>query len=623
MMSAYRELNHEDIETAELDAHLEQCAACREVLASYTSVGDHLRSTSVPAPPQDMHAKLMKALADEQLKFLQKSAPGTVTTPEFLKPYLQERVEETQDEDEIAAFSTAETGPLPIIHVRRKRRPAPLRFKQVGVFGLTAAALILLMLGGLTSLLMLERGSPASSSISRNTNSINRPTEVDQKIYTIGTLYPNITSVLPRSNQVYYTAYGDGVNSNSWMLMLFDRSTQTSKPLLDSPSNDPLIVLSVSHNWLVYLQYGRPLPSHLHVPNANDYHTTERAWNLFYLSLLPTPQNAGGSPSQPVAGNSQDVHKKTATPGANQPLVNDPELVDMPAVYPLDNDIFDSSTAPGWVNSPIEGAWLVGDTDTLLVTQIDRKGFSHLISYQLSENGKTIQTHDIATAPAGHVLAWPSATGTGLQIYWADEWVANDGVLHSNIWQHQITEQALRSHGQLEEVSTFTQQEFQNDGMSFQPQVVDNTLFFLSTSEIRVEGQGVVEPNGTPFPTSAIDNNVVFTPRTDTGIYAASPDASVHGTLLMLPLDGPAVGVESMLGTVGQSTGYQAGSTYVIWRDTTGYQMYDVERQSDVVMGDTLNNASLLVVNGNTALWCSSISRPDAKLRLMTFTWPG
>lgn len=622
MMSAYRELNSEERETAELDAHLEECAACRDVLASYTRVGDQLQSTPVFAPPQDMHAKLMKALADEQLKFLQKSAPGSVATPEFLKPYLQERARETQREDDIAAFSTAETGPLPFIQARRKRRPAYLRFNQIGVLGLTAAALIVLMLGGLTSLLVLERGNPTSPSlVLHNNNSINLPTEVNQKVYTTTTLYPNVTSAVPSGNQVYYTAYGDGVNSSNWMLMQFDRATQTSKPLLDSPSGDPLIVLSVSHNWLVFLQYSRPQPSaHMHMPDASDYYSSQRAWRLQYISLLPVAQNAGNAQSQPSSTPDPGGHKKTT--GASQPLVNDPELVDMPAVYLLDEDVFDSSTAPSWVNSPIEGSWLIGDTDTLLVTQIDQRGTSSLESYQLDTSGKAIQSQKIASAPAGHVLAWPTATSTGMQIYWAEEWIADNGVLQSDIWQQQTTEQSLRNHGQLEEVSTSTQQEYQGDGMSFQPQIVDNTLFFLSTSEIKIEDQGVVAPNGTPFPTSATDSTVLFTPRTDPGVYAAPPDASIHGTLLMVPLDGPTIGVESMLGTVGQSTGYQAGSTYVVWQNSTGYQMYDVERQSDVVMGDTLNSASLLVVNGNTTLWLSR-NQSDARLKLMAFTWPG
>lgn len=619
MMSVYRELTNEERDTAELDAHLEECADCRQVLASFTQVGDQLRSAPVFAPPQDMHAKLMKALADEQLKFLQKSAPGSVATPEFLKPYLQERARETQCEDDIAAFSTAETGPLPLLPPRRKRNPVRLRVNQLGVFGLTAAALIVLMLGGLTSLVMLERGNPTSSAISHTSNSVNRPTEVNQKIYTTLTLYPNVTSALPLDNEVYYTAYGSGVNSSSWMLMQFDRSTQTNKPLLDTPSSDPLIVLAVSHNWLVWLQYSAPQTAvHLHLP-PGDYYTSPRSWSLHFLSLLPAAQNTGGPQSQ---SSSTGSGHKTSTTGANESLVNDPDLVDMPTVYLLDEDVFDSATAPSWVNSPVEGSWLVGDTDRLLVTQIDQKGISHLDSYQLTQSGKTIRPQEIASAPAGHVLAWPSATSTGMQIYWADEWIADDGALQSNIWQQQTSEQLVRSHGQQEEVNTSTQQVFQDDGMSFQPQVVDNTLFYLSTSEIQVEGQGVVAPNGTPFPTRATDSTVQFTPRTDTGVYAAPPDATVHGTLLMIPLDGPSVGTASMLGTVGQSTGYQAGSTYVVWQDSTGYQMYDVERQSDVVMGATLNSASLLVVNGSTTLWLSGNQTTDSRLRLMAFTWP-
>lgn len=621
MLSAYRELNSDPGETAELDAHLEKCAACREVLASYASIGDSLRSASVTAPPADMHAKLMKALADEQLKFLHKSAPGAVTTPEFLKPYVRERARETQREDDIAAFSTAETGPLPMLHTRRKRRPAHLRINQLGVFGMTAAALILLMLGGLTSLLMLERGNSASPSISRNIISVNRPTEVDQKVYTTSTLYPNVASALPGGNQVYFTASGNGVNSSSWMLMQFDRSTQTSKALLATPSGDPLVVLSVNQNWVVWLQYSRPQsPSHVHQPSASDYYTLPRSWSLHYLSLLPAAQNSGSSQSQAQSSDAQSGHKKGSSVGS-QPLINDPDLVNMPTAYLLDEDVFDSSAAPDWVNSPINGSWLIGDTDTLLVTMIDQKGISHLDSYHLSQNAREVQMSEIASAPLGHVLAWPTTNSTGLQIYWAEEWMTDAGVLQSNIWQQQTTEQSLRYHGRLEEVNTSTQQLVQGDGMSFQPQIVDNTLFFLSTSEIKIEGQGVVEPNGIAFPASATDSNVLFTPRTDAGVYAALPDAAVHGTLLMMPLDGPTVGVESMLGTVGQSTGYQAGSTYVIWQDQTGYQMYDVNRQTDVVVGNTLNSASLLVVNGNTTLWLSG-DQADGRLSLMAFTWP-
>ena len=77
-----------------------------------------------------------------------------------------------------------------------------------------------------------------------------------------------------------------------------------------------------------------------------------------------------------------------------------------------------------------------------------------------------------------------------------------------------------------------------------------------------------------------------------------------------------------MLGTAGQSTSFQAGSSFVVWQDSTGYQMYDVQRQSDVITGDTLNGAELLVVNGNTTLWLNNTSAAGLRLSMMAFTWP-
>lgn len=617
MMSAYRELKSGEIDTAELDAHLEECAACREALASYAQIGEQVRSAPVFAPPPDMHAKLMKVLADEQLKFLQKSAPGTVSTPEFLKPYLQERAEETQSQDDIAAFSTAETGPLPIIQARRKRRP--VRVSQLGVLGMAAAVLIMLMMGGLTSLLMLARTNPTS--ITRTINSVNRPTEVDQKSYTTPTAYPNVASALPNGNSVYYTAYGDSASGSNWMLMEFDRGTQVSKPLLDTPSSDPLIVLSASSNWLVWLEYSRPQTTVQRAWTGNSGHySPQRTWSLHTLSLLPQPQNTTGgqtSPSTKSAQSGQKGHHSTTRKGVTAGKTGSTNL---PASTLVEQGVFNSDTAPTWITTPVQGTWLIGDT--LLITQIDQKGISHLKSYRLGATGKTAQGQEIASAPKGHAFAWPTANNTGTQLYWADEWVAEDGALHSNIWQQQTSEQTIRYRGHLEDVASSTQNVLMADGMSFQPQVVDNTLFLLSTSEIKVSGQGAVSPNGTPFPTGAVDTPAVFTPRTDTGIYAAPPDSSVHGSIFMIALDGPEVGTETMLGTAGQSTSFQAGSSFVIWQDSTGYQMYDVQRQSDVVTGDTLNGAALLVVNGNTALWLNSISAGGPRLTMMAFNWP-
>lgn len=611
MMSAYRELKNGEFDTAELDAHLEECAACRETLASYARIGERMRVMPDFAPPPEMHAKLMKALADEQLKFLQKSAPGNVPTPEFLKPYLQERAEETQSQDDIAAFSTAETGPLPIIRARRKRRP--VRVSQLGVLGMAAAILIMLMMGGLTSLLMLARSNPTS--ITRTINSVNRPTEVDQKSYTTTTSYPNVTSAVPLGNSVYYTAYGDGPDGANWMLLDLDRDTQISKPLLETPANEPLIILSASNNWLVWLEYSRPQTTvQRDWTGDSGHYSPQRAWSLYTLSLLPQPQNAT-SPQNTQSG--QKGHHIATHKGTT---ASKTELTSLPLPTLLEQGIFDTDDAPIWITTPVQGTWLIGDT--LLITQIDQKGFSHLKSYRLGVTGKGAQGLEVASAPKGHIFAWPSANIAGTQLYWADEWVAADGILHSNIWQQQTFEQTTRYHGHLEDVATSTQKVLMADGMSFQPQVVDNTLFFLSTSEIKVSGQGAVSPNGTPFPTSAVDTPVTSIPRTDTGVYAAPPDSSIHGSIFMLALDGPDVDTETMLGTAGQSTSFQAGNSFVIWQDSTGYQMYDVQRQSDVVTGDTLDGAALLAVNGNTTLWLNSISAAGPRLTMMAFTWP-
>jgi len=610
LLSAYRELKSEEIDTAELDAHLESCAACREALASYTLIGEQVRSAPTFEPPPELHARLMKALADEQLKFLQKSAPGKASTPEFLKPYVQERAEETRHQDDIAAFSTAETGPLPFIQTRRKRRP--LRVNQLAVLGLAAAALILLMMGGLTSLLVLTRSNPAS--LTKTINSVNRPVEVDQKSYTTTTLYPNVASALPQGNSIFYSASGTGDTSGEWMLMQFDRATQTSRPLLATPSANPLIVLSVSDTWLVWLEYANPKPlAHGVVANngARDQHySAQRSWSLHYLSLLP--QTAADSQSQTTGKNTSGSQQTTSggTTTDQAPVV--------PTDVLLEQGTFDRTTAPAWVTTPVQGTWLIGDR--LLVAQIDKHGVSRLESFLLGQTGKAARAQTLATAPAGHVLAWPTAISTGMQIYWAEEWLAPDGTLHSNIWQQQTTEQTIRSHGHLATVDSNRQQLYLGDGLSFQPQIVGETLFFLSTSEIRVSDQGVVTPNGIPFPASATDTSVIFTPRTDTGVYAAPADALVHGTIFMVPLDGS--GTEDTLGTVGQSTGFQAGGSFVIWQDSTGYQMYDVQRQTSVFLGNTLNGAALLVVNGNTALWLNTLGAPNTKLTMMAFSWP-
>lgn len=215
MLAAYRELKNGEVDTLELDVHLEGCASCRQELARYMLIGEQVRSLPVIEPLPDMHVTLMHALAKVQLGFIRRSAPGTVITPEFLKPYIQEHVQSSHDSDLITAFSTAETGPLPIIQAKRKPRHRS-HLSQFAVVGLAAMFLMVLMMGGLTSLLMLAHNNPQSA-IKSTASSINGATEVAEASYTTSTPYPHVVSAVADGANIYYTAYGDGTN-NSWML---------------------------------------------------------------------------------------------------------------------------------------------------------------------------------------------------------------------------------------------------------------------------------------------------------------------------------------------------------------------------------------------------------------------
>jgi hypothetical protein len=65
----------------------------------------------------------------------------------------------------------------------------------------------------------------------------------------------------------------------------------------------------------------------------------------------------------------------------------------------------------------------------------------------------------------------------------------------------------------------------------------------------------------------------------------------------------------------------------VLWQDNDAYKMYDVQTSSDVTVGDVLNNASFIAVNGNTTVWSigAGIATPPAGVSpsttLLAFNW--
>ncbi|MEO8971898.1 MAG: hypothetical protein ABI406_09925 [Ktedonobacteraceae bacterium] len=584
LLVAHRDLKNEHIDTTELDVHLEQCASCRQVLAQYSLIGKQVRALPPLEPAPDMYVKLMRSLASEHAQFLQRSPATAPPAPEFLKPYLREHATATQKTDSLAAFSTADTGPLPVIRTIHKKPRRP-HMGQFTVIGLAAAFLMVFMMGGITALLILAQGRLQTVSPS---DSITQPTNIVSLQYTTATPFQHVVSAVATSNEIYYTAFGNSAGNN-WMLEALDRKTNISTPLLSTPSASPLIVLSSDTNWLVWLQFDQPNPvthGKLIQPSGQSQ---LRTWSLHYLSLAPQ-QSATGSSGIPAT---------------------------------LLSGTFDQDTVPGWVHTPIQGIWL--HNNTLLVATTDQKGTSHLLSYSLSETGKATSTA-IATASKGHVFTSPTATNDGNQLFWADEWRTTSNTLQSNIWTQQ-TYTAPATYGQAIRHTDTIQQVFLADGMSFRPVIANDTLFLLSTASLTNTSPTTssTATTGTPAAIATPDTLVPNATWTAVSTYPVQLEDAVVGSLMMYPLDGDPNNLPGQIAA--NATSLQAGTTFVIWQTKDGYNMYNAVSKSFVTTNEVLSGAQFLAVNSSTAVWIqdNAISADNAgklTVTLMAFNWP-
>jgi hypothetical protein len=589
-MAAYRELENREVETGELDIHLEQCDSCRQELARQMFVSEQLRALPAVEPLPDMHSKLMHALAKEHLEFIRRSPHGTVTTPEFLKPYLHHHAQSTQTSNLIAAFSTAETGPLPIIQTKRKPRHRS-HMSQFAVLGLAAAFLMMLMMGGLTSLLLMAHNNP---DVARKTNIsyvVSLPNVVEQAKYTTTTPYKHVAGAVADRSSIYYTAYGDSLNP-TWMLERLDRATNISTPLLPAASIYPLIILGSDHGSLVWLQFdGLKLKPHSNL-SKYGFHPYVSLWSLHHLTLEQQQQIISGIPTE-----SRILLQGT----------------------------FDQDTAPSWVTTPIQGIWFL--QNSLLIAMTDSKGISHLLSYPIDTVGKQAE-QEIAKANPGHVLTSPTANNDGTQIYWSEEWLTSTDVLRSNIWTQQVVDAARPMRGPWASHSVTLKQAFTTDGMSFRPQIANNSLFMLSTANESSSTQATSTPTGSATPEASPSPNTSAIARTVTSIYAAPRDASLRGSILMVPLSEAFDAQPTVMNTTGLASSLQVGTNFALWQGDKGYEMYDVSQKSDVTVGTIFDSSTFLAVNGSSAVWMlnnvpNTTDNTNSSITLMAFNWPG
>ncbi len=567
LLASYREFGQNKAGSMELDAHLEECASCRNILAQYSVIGERVRMVPSIESAPDAHTKLMHALAAEHARFLQHAsnaqASSASSVPDFLKPYMNEHGDERHTA-QLRAFSSAETGPLPVLPAKRKKRVAPTG--QFAVLGLAASFLMIFLVGGLVSLLVL-----ANHGVNNNSNtviSIKNPSLIAPISYTAETAYSHIASAVATPGHVFYSAYND--DETQWMIEGLSGTTQhsgttknaVSVPLLQNNSQNPLFVLGASSQWVIWLQFDTP-------QNKVQHHTSStaftRTWSLNALSL---PSNGDGQ---------------------------------FRNVMTLQRGTFDTTTAPDWVRTPIQGISFI-QQDTLLVASLDVKGTAQLVRYQLDTHGGTSSTL-IATATNGHVLTSPSATEDGSRTFWSEEWFTDNQQPHSTVWTQEQTQQLVHQRGAWRQSVQVDKHVYGSGDTSFHPLVINDTLFLLSTSDATAPTQGT--PNAASSPTvQATATSVPLTPviARFTTVYPTQIDEFIHGTILAVPLY-DVTAQSTTLSSDSMAAAPQAGMRFLLWQSGAGYQMYDAVAKSTVEVKDSTKGASFLEVNGDSAVW--------------------
>jgi hypothetical protein len=586
-LAAYREYKHHQTDTTALDIHLEQCAACREVLAQQDFVGEQLHSLPALEPAPDAYARLMQTLAIEHTRFMQQSPSTAPSAPNFLKPYLKDPIPSKRTTTTLAAFSTAETGPLPAL--RTKPRRSASYIGQFAVLGLAATLVMVLMMGAFTSLLLLaNHGQPVTSV------ALEKPSQVAMARYTTMTPYTHVVSAVANREYIYYTAYGDG--NTGWMLEQFDTRTKTSTPLLSTESSSSLIALASSNDWLIWLELDTLKPIERTKTLHPGIHGLSRTWRL----------------------NAQFIGTQL------------PSIPDFTVTLPIVSGTFDQNMVPSWVHSPIQGISLT--QNTLLAATIDEKGIAHLVHYQL-DSAHAITSTAIATAGGGHILTSPTSTKDGTTLSWAEEWLSSDDTIHSNIWLQQTTAALRPLHGYWQPHTIIIKNMFRADEASFHPQIVNDTLFFLSTNTATNTAQATPGLTATAAPTvGPSGTSTSVTSRVDTTIYIPQLDAAIRGTLLALPLDD--VSAQPLSLTSDElASAPQAGTRFLFWQSDKGYEMYDAVAKSPVTVGvgTVPDDASFLAVNGDSAVWMvasdnqaqkTNVTSTDSSVTFRLFNWP-
>lgn len=642
LLAIYQELQADQEEVVALKEHLSTCEACKQAHMQYQRIGVQIRSLPEIETSPDAHTKLMRALALEHVHFIQRTHSSTVSTPTpaFLVPYLKDLSKHAPHVNNLIAFSTADTGPLPPLK-SLKRRPTH-QMRHFAIIGAAASILMILMISGLTSLLLLS--SSRGHNIPSNAAIVNPVPDVQSANFPTTATYPFIASATVNGNSIFYTSYSS--QAASWDLQQVDKNTRASMSLLSHPSTDELFILESSAQWLVWLQISPP---------ATQNSTS-------------SPQAQASATATPTSG-----EQKSNTTNPDRQWSLSASYLGTPLTQPLDKQttttiiptqVFHPNTVPNWVNTPVQGVWL--NDNQLLVAMIDDKGVSHLSSYQL-EQGKQPQPIDITTTAGAetetsstptattqkHILTSPTASSDNQNIYWDEEWLTDQGELKGDIWTFQKVSTTAGQNGTPPAVPT--PHPFQSDGMSFHPQMVANNLFFVSKNTLNNNTTITnVTPTvtTTPDPTATISSTVPSNPtatltpsptatptpinprdllggsvKIDPNVLTPQIDETIKGRIRAFAADGTPEELPQ-LDSNRIVSALQGGSRYLIWQNSeNSFEMYDVMGKYPVNVGSgTISrNAAFVYVNENTGIWVENSNNATSNSTNVTFnlfTWP-
>jgi hypothetical protein len=641
LLAIQRKYIQEPTDTPELEDHLAHCADCKDAYAQAQFVGERIRSLPSIEPSGQAHQNLMQALAAEHVRFLQHTAPSAraIPAPAFLAPYVTNLAKQEAQADSLAAFSTAETGPLPIMQAMRPRRHT-LKMQPFTIIGLAASFMVVVMMGGLLSLLFIANQGSQSVELPSNQANLTHPevAQADTASAATQTLYPHIASANVSNSSIYYSAYND--DQSSWMLETFSQDTSTntipeSTPLLTTPGTRPIIILGSNQDWLIWLQMetakkstGKAAETQNQTASQSTDDNFVGPWSVKALYIGKSIQTAQSSHS---------VETNTPTP------------------LTLETGTFNPATAPAWVTTPIQGLSFY-DNHALLAL-VDNTGTSDLINYQFDQ-GNVVKHTLLATGTDQHVLTSPAATSNGHSIYWSEEWLTATKGLSSNIWTQQAVAAAPAAGRWTPHTETQTYL-YRADGLSFRPQIAGRTLFLLNkTPADTVEANSTpaaqaqqtpvatqtalpaTSPASTPTPdtsaTSAAQaqnvSKLLMNPTsTDPTVLTAQIDTLVSGRLLAFTADGsqPAT---TTLNDNALISDLQSGGSFLIWQDSEkNLDMYDAGKKVMVNGIDSIDREStaFISVNGNTIVWTKYVApksdpaaSSETKVTFNTIKWP-